>query len=233
METDSVHELTAAYALDALSPDEAEAYEAHLAECARCREELAALGEAATALAHGAVAPTPPPELRERILQAAAADRPNVVPLLRRRPAQALVGVAAATAAVAVGLGLWASSLHDSLQRERSAAQQLQAAVQVLGRPDARRVALSGRQGALYVTSSGEGALVLERLPRAPKGHTYEAWVVRKGTPAPAGLFAGGGELTAVRLRRPVPAGAAVAVTIESAGGARVPQGPRIAAAPA
>jgi len=40
MET-GIHELTAAYALDAFDPGERSAYEAHLAGCERCRKELA------------------------------------------------------------------------------------------------------------------------------------------------------------------------------------------------
>ena len=74
MEANALHDLTAAYALDALDPDEARAYEAHLAHCERCREELASLSEAATALAYAPEAPTPPPELRARILQQARAS---------------------------------------------------------------------------------------------------------------------------------------------------------------
>ena len=46
-----LHDLTAAYALDALSPDEAEAYERHLGQCEECREQLAELnGTAAVSL---------------------------------------------------------------------------------------------------------------------------------------------------------------------------------------
>src|SRR5260221_1109718 len=81
-----VHELTAAYALDALDPEERETYEAHLAQCARCREELASLGETATALAFGVTSPAPPERLRDQILAAAAAERENIVPLPMRRP---------------------------------------------------------------------------------------------------------------------------------------------------
>ena len=46
-----VHDLTAAYALDALDPDDRERFELHLGSCARCRDELTALGGAAAALA--------------------------------------------------------------------------------------------------------------------------------------------------------------------------------------
>ena len=58
------HELTAAYALDALDSEEAAGYERHLGQCAECREQLAELNESATALAFGAVAPAPPERLR-------------------------------------------------------------------------------------------------------------------------------------------------------------------------
>ena len=46
MEADTLHDLTAAYALDALDPEDAREYEAHLARCERCRGELASLSEA-------------------------------------------------------------------------------------------------------------------------------------------------------------------------------------------
>ena len=39
MET-GIHELTAGYALDVLDDDERWAYEAHLADCERCRADL-------------------------------------------------------------------------------------------------------------------------------------------------------------------------------------------------
>ena len=80
-----LHDLTAAYALDALDPDEAEAYERHLAQCEDCRVQLAELNETAGALAFGTIAPVPPPRLRAVILEQVAAERSNVVPLLRRR----------------------------------------------------------------------------------------------------------------------------------------------------
>ena len=35
------HDLTAAYALDALDPEEVETYERHLSQCEECREQLA------------------------------------------------------------------------------------------------------------------------------------------------------------------------------------------------
>jgi anti-sigma factor RsiW len=67
MEADALHDLTAAYALDALDPEDARRYEAHLARCERCQDELAALSESASARAYATDAPAPPAELRARI----------------------------------------------------------------------------------------------------------------------------------------------------------------------
>src|SRR5437868_15004754 len=120
MEADAIHELTAAYALDALDEREEREYEAHLARCPRCREELASFTETATSLAYGVESPMPPPDLRDRILERARAERPNVVPLRpawRSWPAAAAAGAACA----ALGLGIWAVTLSRPLDRERAA----------------------------------------------------------------------------------------------------------------
>ena len=151
MEHDAVRELTAAYALDALEPDEEREVEAHLRVCERCREELAAFTEAATALAYDVEAPAPAPALRERILADVRGERSNVVPFRRRRLPLVVSSVAAAAATVAaVGLGLWANSLSDSLARERAAAE-------ILADPTARSVPVRGAEGRLVVARGGTG----------------------------------------------------------------------------
>ena len=190
------HDLTAAYALDALDPDEAEAYERHLSQCEECREQLAELNGTAAALAFGTVAPAPPARLRASILEAAAAERSNVVPLLRRRwVGRGLAVAAAVVACIAVGLAV---SLSQS-----SSTQQITASV-VVG-PD--------RTATLHVSG----------LSAAPSGKTYEAWVIpAQRSPRPAGLFPGG-RSTTTRLRGTVPKNAVVAVTVEPAGGSKQP----------
>jgi anti-sigma-K factor RskA len=213
VEPRDVHELTAAYALDALDVEETEAYEAHLAQCERCRVELAELGEAAGALAFGVASPAPPPALRDRILGAAAAERTNVVPLPVRRP-RLLQAVAAVAACAAIGLGTWAAVLN--------------------GTQHARVSALAGANGLVAVDKDGMGVLVVEHMRTAPQGKTWEAWVIPKGHAAErAGIFRGGGPTTVVRLGRMVPAGATVAVTLEKAGGVDAPTQTPVASAQA
>jgi anti-sigma factor RsiW len=103
---DTIHELTAGYALDALDADERSAFETHLAGCPACQEELASFWQVTGSLAHAAAGPAPSPELRGRLLERARAERPNVVPLRPRRWALPVASTVAAVAAVlALGLG--------------------------------------------------------------------------------------------------------------------------------
>jgi anti-sigma-K factor RskA len=203
---DPVHGLTAGYALDALDESEQRAYEQHLARCERCQAELAAFSSVAGALAFAAEPASPPPALRERILETARAERPNVVPLRpRSRPAR-VAGLVAAVAAVAAiaGLVAWNLSLHDRLGRQQTA------------------LALEGASGSVVVGANGQGTLTVTALRPAEPGKTYEAWVIRNGKATRAGLFRGG-ETSVVHLTRRVPHGAIVAVTVEPAGGSDQP----------
>jgi Anti-sigma-K factor rskA len=143
----------------------------------------------------------PPARLRTAILAAAAAERTNVVPLLRRRwVARGLSFAAAAAACVVVGLVVASSrSSHQS----------------VFG-------------ATVVLRADGKATLQVSGLARAPRSRTYEAWIIPASMPArPAGLFRGGADAT-VRLRGTVPRNAVVAVTIEHAGGASAPTSPPI-----
>ncbi len=208
MDDETIHELTAAYVLDALDAAELDAFERHLAGCETCREEVAALSSVAGALAHGVPPVAPPAALRGRILEAARAERPNVVPL-RPRFSPPLAAAAAIAACAAVGLGVWDVSLHDRLDQQQAAG--------------LLRVPVSGASGSVVVSPGGPAALVLTDLAAAPSGKTYEAWVVAGRAVTPAGLFHGGETTTIVALSRRVPVGAEVAVTVEPAGGSSAP----------
>jgi anti-sigma factor RsiW len=221
MESLTMHDLTAAYALDALDADESRDYEEHLATCETCRAQLAQLGGAASALAFAVHSPAPPDELRTRILDAARAERPNVVPL-RPRWVAATTAIAAVAAIAAIGFGIWAATLSSSLDRERSARQKIE---RLLADPNSTTRPISGKAtGTLVVSSRGEAALILSRLAHAPSGKTYEAWVIANGKPQRAGTFAGGG-VTSLVLERNVPTGAQVAVTLERRPGVDKPTG--------
>lgn len=189
-----LHDLSAAYALDALDPAETEAYEAHLSQCEECRTQLAELNDAVGALAFGAVAPAPPPRLRVAILEAAAAERSNVVPLRPRRSwmPRALAVAAAVAACVAVGFVVSALKTNEK----------------------------SVVTAAVVVAPDRTATLQVSGLAAPPRGKTYEAWIIpATGAPRPAGLFSGSN----VALRGKLPPHATVAVTLEPAGGVSAP----------
>jgi hypothetical protein len=81
----------AAYALDALEELDRKRFERHLSGCARCRDELPGLHEAAAALAFAVPSAEPPPLRR---------------PTRRRLPLVPLAAIAAAAAAVVLAVHL-------------------------------------------------------------------------------------------------------------------------------
>lgn len=210
-----VHELSAGYALDALGVDERARYEEHLASCERCREELQGFWQVSAALGRAANGRTPPAALRERILEQARSERPNVVPLRPRRAARVLPLAAAVAAVVAVALGVWSFGLSGELDDARKE-------LAVLSDPNARTFASAGGEADLVVTPAGEAALVVRRLAPAPEGKDYEIWVFEQGMPRPAGVF---DEPGVALLSRRVERGQIVAVTLERDGGVDAPTG--------
>jgi anti-sigma-K factor RskA len=202
-----LHDLAPAYALGVLDDDERAAFDAHLASCATCRAEIESLGDAAAALAYAAEGPEPPNALKQRIVEAAVAERGRVVPLRRRWTPQ-VIAVSAVAAALAIGLGLWAT-LGTSTPGSR-----------------AQTVALQGAVGTLDVSASGDAVLTVQNLKPAPAGKTYELWVIKDEVPSPAGTFTFGGPRVQVHVSGKVTSGSTVGVTLERRPGASKPTPP-------
>lgn len=76
MSTD-LHTLSGAYAIDALSPEEAQQFREHFDECPACQQEVRELRDAAARMGASEATP-PPPGLRARVL--AAADQQAQLP---------------------------------------------------------------------------------------------------------------------------------------------------------
>ena len=226
-----IHELTAGYALDALDPDERRAYEDHLEDCERCQEELGSFWETTDALAVAASGPVPADGLRERVLAAARAEPQNLIPFAprRQRAVPALAAVSAVAAVVAIAVGIWATQVSGDLDDARLALERERQAAAVLSDPAARNVALESGQGRLVVLPDGRAVLVLDELDAAPSGMTYEAWIVERGSPVPAGIFPGTEDRDLIPLEGTVDPGEVVAVTLED-GRVAAPEGEMIAA---
>jgi anti-sigma factor RsiW len=237
-----------AYVLGALPAEEFAGFEAHLAVCRACRDDVADLQAAADALPASVPQVAPPPELKDRImaiveseaaLLAAAgerADRPEraataeptraAEPRRRRfrgwtlRPALA-AGLAAALLLVG-GLG------GALLAGGSPEAQTVTASVDRGQAPDAR-VTLQVRDGS--------GTLVAQRMPPPPPGRVYQVWVKRPGRdPQPtSALWSVRSDGSAeVAVPGSLEGVEAVLVTSEPQGGSDVPsRAPVITAQPA
>ena len=248
---DVLREQSALYALGNLSEAERSAFEAHLSECAECKDDVTAFLEVCGALAQTVEQHDPPAALRGRILE--ATRRAPEAP--RRSRALAPWLAAAAMLVVTVGIGDYAVQLRqrvstlevqlrDALVRvdngERRIAVALRAAADaqtplaILTAPDVRRIDLAGQPAAPRASArafwSRSRGLVLtgSNLPALPAGRTYQLWFVTPRAPVSAGLLKPdeAGRLTMV-LNTPadIPAPAALAVTIEPEGGSPGPTG--------
>ena len=172
-----------------------------------------------------------PLTVTDRILADARAEKQTVVSLdSRRRVSPVLAAVTAVAAAVAIGLGIYAVSLNNDLDSTRTALTAQENAAALLADPSATSVALQSGTGRLVVGSDGEAVLVLNDLPPAPAGKTYQAWIVDDQTPVSAGTFESTSDQAVVPIPQAVPAGAVVAVTVEQSGGASSPTLPPLAA---
>ena len=199
------------YALGFLEQAEREAIGRHLRSCATCRAELATHESTLAALAQeSAVAPVP--DMRGRIVASHRA-RP-----LGGRPAFAY--------AVALVLALALVVSLASLSQERALrADYAQALDAVAG--GARVVSLEAKgdaraRGAVVLAPGGVTYLVLD-LPAPPPGKAYQAWVIRGGTPSPAGMAPARSGVVTMELHEVARPGDTAAVTLEDAGGARLP----------
>lgn len=185
MRTADIHALTGAYALDAVSGAERDAFERHLSECESCAQEVRELRDTATRLALASAA-QPPSALRDRVLEQIKAVRQlphgtTVVPLRGRGGkslALRLTSVAAAVLlAAAVALGVVVVRQNDELDRTRAQASQL---TEILRAGDAQLVTAdegdSGRMVIAMSRSQNRMLVLTEGLSNPPPGHDFQVW---------------------------------------------------------
>ena len=226
-----IHALSGAYAVDALDDIERAQFERHLAECAECRAEVDSLREAAGLLVETTAA-EPPAALRERLLAEVATVRPlppvtPPTPLhdrrsTRRRWVAPLVAAAAVVAALGAGGVVW----HPWTD-ETSQAPQLSAADRVRNAPDAVSVTrkVDGGEATIVASKSlNQFVVSTQDLPALPAGKVYEMWL----DDADQGMVpVTGGLMTAadstVVLEGNVSNASGAGITVEPAGGSRVP----------
>jgi anti-sigma-K factor RskA len=211
-----VDELISGYALHGLDAADERLVLEHVETCERCRVQLREMEAVAAALAFAAPQAEPPPELRDRLLEAIGPEvvpsAPSAPPQPRARwswwPRVSAVAVPVLGLAV-IALAVWNISLRGDVNNG-----------------EVRSVAPIADVGNV-VSFSGGQATVVGGLKPAPAGHTYEAWVIPKGEAVPqaAGTFAGGND-TSFTLTRNASAGDTSVITLEPGTGGSAPKGP-------
>jgi anti-sigma-K factor RskA len=249
MSTD-LHVLSGAYALDALSEDELAEFEAHLAECAACREEVAVM-QATLGNVGAAFEEAPPAGLKDRVL--ARVDRtPQDAPLRSRVPSAdadaselsegpvdelaarraappwryGVLATAATVAAVlVVGLSVLVANLNQRIDELETATSDMS---EMLAAPDAQSLAAEGPDGSfarvVMSASRGEAMFLADGMDPAPHEHTYELWLIDDEGARSVGLFDvdDTGRVTHL-LRGDMERAAAIGVTVEPEGGSPEP----------
>jgi anti-sigma-K factor RskA len=246
-----MRDLAPAYAIGALSPEEARAFEAALAGSPELQRDVAEYREVGALLAVGAEQ-TPPPGLKARLLdrarsekavpfRAGAAALPSTARTATRRSLVPMLSLGLAAAAIlAAGLGFQVVSLRQTLRARDSALadresrlREREATLDALLQPGVSLTTLTATGQAPPVVQvywdhiRHTAILHTLRLAPAPAGRTYQLWLLPKlGKPIPSRLFnteAAGGQLV---TDIPVPADqnvAGFALTIEPAGGSPQP----------
>jgi anti-sigma-K factor RskA len=224
--TIDLHTLSGAYAIDALSAEEAEEFRSHLQQCPACRDEVRELQEAAARMG-ASEALVAPPSLKARVL--AAADQapqlpPKVAPSVGRdRPRRLLprLLVAAAAVVLVVGGAIGIANRGDDDSRPPAVAAAVR---QVFDAADAHtaevRTANGGRVAVATSQDLGRMAVETEALPEPGRQKVYQLWTIHNGTPTSAGLV---DDLAAGEAMAIPAAGTTVAITIEPAGGSDLP----------
>lgn len=236
---DHVLDLTAAYALGAATADEARAVERHCPTCAACASDLAEMSGLAATLPLACDPVTPSSELRTRIIAVARGDA-SAGRFLRnpsRRsfapPASWWAAAAAAVLVTAAGVGGMFFMDHqamvrqmDSLHGELAANQ---AAIQDLAAGRVWDMSGGTKEHWWHCTlvqpPKQRKAMLVALMPPAPKGMTFQAWIIRGGKLHDAGMVPAG-TTSMMHMPMPVQKGDIIAFSVEPMGGSPTPTMP-------
>ena len=209
-------ELSAAYALGAVTPEEQQAARAHIATCSKCTRLAGQLRSVVDVLPLSVTQVTPPAALRERVL-AAVQREGRVVPIERgteiraRKKKPGWMGWSTrllATAAIVLlmltgAMTAWNVSLQQhatSLQQQNTQLGSQVAALQntknTLQREVAQVYTMQGNGSAqaatgslVYIPQKDITLLYVYGLPKLQGNHLYQGWLIRNNKPTSIGTL--------------------------------------------
>lgn len=237
------------YAMGALEPEEKQALESHLQNCAECTAKLQEAQGRMAMLALAAPQQNVPAGVKDRLMRQVRAEAPKVqaagVSVFSRWLVPALAVAALALALLAVQLKLENRELRREqadLQEEtlvlRQETERERLVLDLLNATDTVKVTLvSGTahpvpEGRAFYNPRKGLIFYASNLPVPSSDRTYQLWIVPiAGSPISAGVFqvdaAGNGQVMLPTLP-PNVATKAFAVTLEPSGGVPQPTGPKV-----
>jgi anti-sigma-K factor RskA len=245
-EQDSPRDLAAAYALGALSPEEAGRFGAYLAGSPEAQREVEEYQEVAALLALSDPYSAPSPDLRSRVLARARGSAAGLTGGPRRRPVPWLA-LAAGLGAV-LGLGFGVAELARARDFRRKLAQVSERLDRTSDRLRAREATLSSilEPGVqmFQLTASGDPDPLIQlfwdrrghravlhgfKLDTVPQGRVYQLWFIKDGAPVPSVIFRPdpNGHVLVERIEVPSAGDvSAAALTVEPESGSPQPTSP-------
>lgn len=201
-EHDRYRNLTARYALGALTSRERGMFEQHLQTCAECEAEVRSFQPIVATVAESVPRIVPPAHLKERLLSTvqpdvSAASAPPARGMRRTPPRSVWI---AAGVLCAVGLATYVVHLHSRIAalgastEPAFAADSAQRTVVVSG--SVRHIELAGvgpapRAFGCALLSGGDLVVTAGDLPPLAPGTMYQIWIVSGGTTVRAGELEG------------------------------------------
>lgn len=223
----------AAYALNALPPDEAAAFERSIADDKYLTEDLASFRRVATELSKGLpdIVPAASPELWDRISREAGinpASEPELespVPVHRwdyTYLASAAAVVAVVAIAVASLLAIRGPAAADARTLALAAAADPTATSIDLANPDG--FAEMGAE--VVIAADGTGYVIADSLPVLDADRTYQLWLIVDDRVISAGILGNDPDVVQFRAEGDI---AGIAISNEIAGGVVVSEVPPVA----
>ncbi|WP_166350720.1 anti-sigma factor [Phytoactinopolyspora limicola] len=201
-----IHTLAAPYALHALSGEDAELFERHLADCGACRVEVDEIRETAARLGT-ATSVSPPADMKANVLHRIRQVRPlppeaatddgdrKVLEVGARRPAwrrwwaPVATGLAAAMAAGVIALGMQLNETRQDLEQAQQIGAQMR---ELVTAPDMEliRAEADGSSGMVIMArSQGIAVVQMSGMDPAPTEHTYQLWFIGDDGARSAGVL--------------------------------------------